>query len=561
LETEAKREEFFRKCAEVGVKGVKIDFMNSESHERLEFYQDCLRKGAKYKIAINFHGANKPAGESRTWPNEVTREGIKGLEHNIHNTVTPEHYSTLPFTRLLAGHGDFTHTTFQPERLKDTTPGMQMATPVLFTSAVQHWADKGEIYLNSPAVNMIRSMPTVWDETHVLPGSKIGEVAKFARRNGKVWYLAVANSKADRDYEIKLDFLGKGKYLADVVRDDPADRNGMIAEEITVSARDTFSCKLLRGGGLCIRFAKVRMKPFGDGFSGTLDVSIARATNCDLRYTLDGSEPTNKSAKLVGDSLTIEERCRLRLKIIKGDGKGTDLEADFIKVPLAAPIMKSSALIWADNKVELAMDDGMPGASIFYTTDGSSPNDNSSRYAGPFEIKKDCVLKAIAVKGSEKSAVAEYTLTCPPKPDVELSSLIADSMTTGWAEVGINKSCQGNELRIAGHKFERGIGTHANSALLYSLKNEYKHFVALVGVDDEVVGDKSTVKFLIKIDGQQVASSPLMKVNDIWAFNVAIPENAQKLELISTDAGDGIHSDHTNWCDAGFLNPDFSGKP
>ncbi|MCP4341800.1 MAG: hypothetical protein GY799_23685, partial [Desulfobulbaceae bacterium] len=169
LETEAKREDFFRKCAEVGVRGVKIDFMNSESHDRLEFYQDCLRKGAKYKIAINFHGANKPAGESRTWPNEVTREGIAGLEGNIiHRPCSLEMYSTLPFTRLLGGHGDFTPTTFQASRLKGTTPGMQMASPVLFTSSVQHWADKGEIYLNSPAVNMIRSMPTVWDETRVL---------------------------------------------------------------------------------------------------------------------------------------------------------------------------------------------------------------------------------------------------------------------------------------------------------------------------------------------------------------------------------------------------------
>jgi alpha-glucosidase len=83
LETEAKREELFLKCAEVGVKGVKIDFMNSESHDRLEFYQDCLRKSAEYKIAVNFYGANKPAGESHTWPDEVTREGILTLEYNL----------------------------------------------------------------------------------------------------------------------------------------------------------------------------------------------------------------------------------------------------------------------------------------------------------------------------------------------------------------------------------------------------------------------------------------------------------------------------------------------
>jgi alpha-glucosidase len=106
LETPEKRAKVFADCARIGVVGIKIDFMDSESQERLEFYRDCLEQAAKNKIMINFHGANKPAGEMRTWPHEMTREGVRGLEYNKWIEIPRSHYVALPFTRLAAGHGD-----------------------------------------------------------------------------------------------------------------------------------------------------------------------------------------------------------------------------------------------------------------------------------------------------------------------------------------------------------------------------------------------------------------------------------------------------------------------
>jgi len=335
LETEVKREDFFRNCAEVGVKGVKVDFMNSESHDRLGFYADCLRKGAQYKITVNFHGANKPAGEPRTWPNEVTREGIKGLEHNKWGALPVEHYSILPFTRLVIGHGDFTPTTFQPEFMRGSTPGLQLAMAAISTSPAKHWADKPDIYLASPTVNMIRSMPTCWDETRVLAGSAIGETAQFIRRAGSVWYLAAINSKADRDFIFDMDFLGTGNYLADIVRDNPADRDAMIVEKRAVTSSDFITCKLLIGGGITVRFSKLRMEPFGNGFTDEQIVKIDRASPCEVYYTLDGSEPSATSEKLEGPSLVLKESARLRLKIVFGDGAGTDISAQFTKLPVS----------------------------------------------------------------------------------------------------------------------------------------------------------------------------------------------------------------------------------
>lgn len=260
LETEAKREEFFRRCAEVGLAGVKIDFMNSESHDILAFYADCLRLAAKHRIMVNFHGANKPAGEPRTWPNEMTREAVWGLEHNKWSALPAAHYATLPFTRFLAGHADFTPFALQPKFLKGTTATLQMATSVLFTSPLLCWADKPEVYLAQPeVVDFMRDLPTTWDETLVLPASRIGALAAFARRRGDDWYVAMVNgdSAAPKQVDLVLNFLGAGSYRGDLHRDTPGHAD-VIAHESgrTVRAGETVSVLLQPAGGFVAVFRK-----------------------------------------------------------------------------------------------------------------------------------------------------------------------------------------------------------------------------------------------------------------------------------------------------------------
>ena len=254
LETQEKREDFFRRCAEAGVKGAKIDFMDSESHDRLAFYEACLRTAAKYKVMVNFHGANKPAGEARTWPNEMTREGIRGLEYNKWSTSPPGHYASLPFTRYLAGHGDFTPTTFQAKFQKGTTVAQQLACAVVTTSPILCWADKPDVYLASPVVDVIKAMPPVWDETRVLPGSQIGEVAILARRSGTEWYVGVVNGPTARTCTLDFSFLGRGKFKADYFADAPGDGSQFAIERnVEVKAR-TRTISLSPGGGFVARF-------------------------------------------------------------------------------------------------------------------------------------------------------------------------------------------------------------------------------------------------------------------------------------------------------------------
>jgi alpha-glucosidase len=138
LRDPAVRREFFQKCQELGLAGVKLDFFDHEGKEVVELYQACLREAAESKLLMNFHGANKPTGESRTWPNELTREAVKGMEASKLQERA-RHNPTIPFTRLLAGHADYTPVHFGARR-GDTTWTHQLASAAIFTSPLMTYA-------------------------------------------------------------------------------------------------------------------------------------------------------------------------------------------------------------------------------------------------------------------------------------------------------------------------------------------------------------------------------------------------------------------------------------
>lgn len=250
----ADREDLFRRCREMGIAGVKIDFMDSESKDRIDFYTDVLRDAAKYQLMVNFHGANKPTGETRTWPNEITVEAVYGLENNRWwrmkpDRPPPDHYTSLPFTRMLAGFADYTPVTFDERALWGTSYALQLATAVVFTSPIVHWADNPGKYLESPALDMIKKMPAVWDETVVLPGSKIGDLAAFARRKGDDWWVAIMNSGQKRAFELDLTFLGMGNYAAQYAKDDLGRLDSMIVEKSHIQSSRAMTVHLNQGGG------------------------------------------------------------------------------------------------------------------------------------------------------------------------------------------------------------------------------------------------------------------------------------------------------------------------
>lgn len=256
LQTAEQRTEFFELCRRNGVVGAKVDFFDHEAKEVVDLYEAILREGARYHLMFDFHGANKPTGLDRTWPNELTREAIYGFEHRGTAPWGP-HNTTVPFTRFLAGSADYTPTVFG-DRRRETSWPHQIATAVLFTSALLVYGGHPQSFLDNPAVDILRAIPSTWDETIVLPPSAIGEVAVMARRKGRDWFLAAANGADARTLHVPLAFLGSGGFTALMARDDPANAAAMKIDRATVSARDTLTIDLRTGGGVVARLSPDR---------------------------------------------------------------------------------------------------------------------------------------------------------------------------------------------------------------------------------------------------------------------------------------------------------------
>ncbi len=256
------RRDFFLHCRQAGVKGIKVDFFDSESRETLAAYEDLARLAAENQLLINFHGANKPTGESRTWPNEVSREGIREQEYLLWQDLPLEHYAALPFTRMVAGDSDFLPTYVRREYLKNTTATFQMATAVIATSSFLCWPDHPDYYLASPFLGLIQSMPLVWDETLVLPGSRIGQQVGFARRSGNTWLVGILNgTQEERDWTVDLGFLGNGEFFGTLYSDASPHPQGVRVETSTNLNKDGQLHATLAPGGGFTAWIKPLQKP------------------------------------------------------------------------------------------------------------------------------------------------------------------------------------------------------------------------------------------------------------------------------------------------------------
>ena len=252
LRDPAERRALFAKLAAAGVAGLKIDFFDHEALEVIDLYQAILRDAAEARLLVNFHGANKPAGEARTWPNEITREGIYGLEHRSAKEWATFN-TTMPFVRMLAGHADYTPVVFG-ERRKETSWAHQIATAVVLTSPLLVYGGHPGSLLSNPAADVIKSIPSVWDETRVLPPSEIGELAVFARRRGDVWFVGGLNGPVARTVAIDPSFLGSGTYRATVVRDNLGNDAAVEVETKDVRRGQPLPIAMRAAGGFVVRF-------------------------------------------------------------------------------------------------------------------------------------------------------------------------------------------------------------------------------------------------------------------------------------------------------------------
>jgi alpha-glucosidase len=255
----ANRASLFRRFNGLGVAGVKVDFLDHEAKEVIDLYEAILRDAAANRLLVNFHGSNKPTGEWRTWPNELTREAVRGMESSRLRDRA-RHDVILPFTRMLAGPADYTPVHFG-DRRSDTTWAHQVASAAILTSPLLTYGANPRTILANPAVEMMKSIPATWDETIVLPASEIGEVAAFARRKGDTWFLAIMNGTTARSVRVPLLFLGSGSYGSLVVRDRSGESAAVETETKTHEREDMLSVELNAGGGFVARFTRERAQP------------------------------------------------------------------------------------------------------------------------------------------------------------------------------------------------------------------------------------------------------------------------------------------------------------
>lgn len=248
-----KRKVFFQKCKDIGIVGMKVDFFDSEAQEFVNFYQAGLKDAAAYHLMMNFHGSNKPTGESRTWPNEMSREAVRGMENQPPwapgNTI-------FPFTRYLAGHGDFTPVHFG-NRMGEVSWAHHVASIVVFTSPFMCLGADPQHILDNPTKEMIQSIPATWDETIVLPQSKIGEMVLYARRKAGTWFIVAMSAKTEPvTLTVPLSFLKKGNYKLSSVKDDKQKQANAILENSQVTSSTTIIIDLNAAGGYVGRISK-----------------------------------------------------------------------------------------------------------------------------------------------------------------------------------------------------------------------------------------------------------------------------------------------------------------
>lgn len=243
---------FLAKCKAIGAAGVKIDFNESETTLWMNYYRDCLYEAAKLGLMIIYHNPNKPTGLSRTFPNLMSMEAIRGLQ----GVCDADDNTILPFTRCVAGDADYTpFCTQNPKMRGNCTWAHMLANTVIFASSFMTIADDPEFLKTFVAADFLKDLPTHWDETIVLPQSKIGKLAVFARRSGSKWYVAAQNSsRGEKELKIKLAFLEKGKsYTAQIFSDDQGGVS--IKKEVkTYKSSSTMAASLLCGGGFAAVF-------------------------------------------------------------------------------------------------------------------------------------------------------------------------------------------------------------------------------------------------------------------------------------------------------------------
>ncbi len=256
-----------------GIKGIKMDFMNRDDQKMVEFYEAVAKKSAEKKMVVNFHGAYKPCGLSRKYPNVLTREALIEFEYSgVSTSDNPEHHNLLPYIRMFTGPMDYipgtmrnsTKDNFRPIGdcpMGQGTRAHAMALFVILSSPMEMLPDSpSDYYREKECTEFIAKIPVEWNETRLLKG-KISQYTVLARRTGEDWFVGAITNQNERILEIATDFLKQGRYHIQIIEDGL--NANLRAEdykktEFNFSSGEKLKLKLAAGGGWVARITPIK---------------------------------------------------------------------------------------------------------------------------------------------------------------------------------------------------------------------------------------------------------------------------------------------------------------
>lgn len=266
-----KLDEAFALYEKWGVKGLMVDFLDRNDQEMIRIQEEILQAAARHRLFIQFHGSSKPSGLVRTYPNEFTREGTLNYEVCKWDTlVNGDHDISVPFTRMLAGPTDYhlggfralPRSEFKIQYVNPyvmSTRCHMMAMYVVLENHLTSLCDTPKAYEGQPGFEVLRTVPGTWDEMRV-PLAELNKYVTVARRSGADWWVGTLNNGTIRTLNLTLDFLGDGRYRAEIYTDAAdADKNpNHLNKEVrTVTRKDSIELPLAADGGSVIRFSKL----------------------------------------------------------------------------------------------------------------------------------------------------------------------------------------------------------------------------------------------------------------------------------------------------------------
>ncbi len=265
-----KLEETFAQYEKWGIAGLMCDFMDRDDQEMVNMQEEILQRAAVHHLHIQFHGAYKPTGENRTYPNFFTREGTLNYENDKWSSrVTPDADINIPFTRGLAGSTDYHLGGFRAAnigsfKMRYTAPYVMgtrchmLAMYVVLENEQGMMCDNPAAYIGQPGFEFLKQVPLTWDETRAVD-AKLSNYVTIARRKGNEWYVGTITNNRARNISTSLSFLPAGSYTAEIysdAADDDIDPNHLVKTTITVTNKTVLPSNLAAGGGQVMRIYK-----------------------------------------------------------------------------------------------------------------------------------------------------------------------------------------------------------------------------------------------------------------------------------------------------------------